>query len=135
VLNSDGDFAFSLTIGTDGSLSLNDLNFNEILHTAAGLLPLDAFIRFDLVLSIGPSESEGQVQARMSYGDSTEAFWSIDTGPTFSLSGVPLDAFRVGLSSPSGSTVMPDFWVDDIGMAADATDFLPPVTIPLGWLG
>jgi hypothetical protein len=119
---STGNFAGSFVLLANGRIVVTDTT-NTTLITAPTAIPLNTWIRFDLVIIPGATATTGRIMGAYYVGDSTTATWSYDSGTTINAGIDQLDNFRFGKLAATGT--MPTFYIDDVAIDPGKTSYIP----------
>ncbi len=108
-------------------------NVGLVNQSTSGAIPLNTWVRLDLVTYVGTTNSNGRVQVKLSLGDSTSPVHSYDSGATTDTGIVPVTTYIFGKldSAPSIST----FYMDDVTIwqGTSGVNAYLGIVPPLGW--
>lgn len=116
-----GNLAAGLTIATNGAINVN--NAAGFLAASAGAIPLNTWLRFDLLVTPGTTTSNGRIQAAYYPGDIATATWTYDSGATTNTRTGLIDSYRAGKLDSTGDFAT--FYVDDMAADTGRSSFIP----------
>lgn len=126
------DTKSTVTITSDGRFRVYD-DVAQIDESAASAVPLNSWVRIDMITTIGATTSTGRIQVKASTGDTMTTLYNYDSGTTVNTGTANITSYRYGKldSTPSFST----FYVDDLAFFSSSSSFINPLTATavVGW--
>lgn len=119
-------FETTLAVGAGGELRTYTNAGGQLDVSPAGIVPLGAWVRFDMLSSIGVSSTSGRLRAKVSLIDNIAPIYTYDSGYTLNLGSGVIDAYLFGKidSAPSLTT----FYADDLAFRSNTENYIPPLS-------
>lgn len=118
------DTKSTMALSSTGAVIIYD-DAGQVTASASGVVPLNRWVRFDMLTSIGTTTSNGRIQAKVSLEDNTDVLFSYDSGAAVNVGTIPIESYIYGKldSTPSIAT----FYMDDVAYKINATSYVDPV--------
>lgn len=118
------DTKSTMAVTTNGAIVIYD-DAGSIAQSADGVVPLNRWVRFDMITSIGTTTSNGRIQAKVSLEDNSDTLYTYDSGSVVNVGTTAIESYLYG--KLDSTPTLAAFYMDDTAFKTTATSYIAPV--------